>query len=147
MLLRHWTLLDSINNSNYLVSQLQLWTEQGQRELMRLLASVGVPIEQAKQKFQFIDSGIRSSLKDKMLENSHQFGLDDILVNSYVKQIDPKTQISALDSAYALSSIIECPFNVNRSKFDKFSKKFSISGNTTNSEDLGRNRTNLTSIE
>jgi hypothetical protein len=29
MLLRHWTLYDSLCNSNYLVAKLELWKEQG----------------------------------------------------------------------------------------------------------------------
>jgi len=48
MLLRHWTLYDSLSNTNYVVSQLKLWTEPGQTKLMRFLAYIGIPLEQAK---------------------------------------------------------------------------------------------------
>jgi cell division control protein 45 len=63
MLLRHWTLMDSISNSNYVVSKLELWKEPGQMELKRFLAVLGVPIEQAKQKYNFMDPEIRNELK------------------------------------------------------------------------------------
>ena len=45
MLLRHWTLYESLCNSNYLVSKLELWKEPGQKELRRLLATLGIALE------------------------------------------------------------------------------------------------------
>ena len=48
MLLRHWSLFESLNNSNYIVTKLTTWKEPGQKELRRLLATIGVPIEEAK---------------------------------------------------------------------------------------------------
>jgi len=48
MLLRHWTLFDSLCNSNYLVSKLQLWKEHGQKELRNILAKLGISLDQAK---------------------------------------------------------------------------------------------------
>lgn len=45
MLLRHWTLYDSLCNSNYLVSKLILWKEQGQRDLKKMLAQMGIPLD------------------------------------------------------------------------------------------------------
>jgi cell division control protein 45 len=48
MLLRHWTLYDSLCNSNYIVSKLVLWKEHGQKELKKILAHLGVSLEQAK---------------------------------------------------------------------------------------------------
>ena len=48
MLLRHWTLYDSLCNSNYLVSKMILWKEQGQRDLKKMLATMGIPLDQAK---------------------------------------------------------------------------------------------------
>jgi len=45
MLLRHWTLYDSLCNSNYVVSRLELWKEQGQKELKKILATLGVSLD------------------------------------------------------------------------------------------------------
>jgi len=44
MLLRHWTLFDSIQNSNYMVAKMGLAKEPGQKELSKFLISIGVPI-------------------------------------------------------------------------------------------------------
>lgn len=48
MLLRHWTLFDSLCNSTYLVAKLELWKEHGQKELKKILALLGVSLDQAK---------------------------------------------------------------------------------------------------
>lgn len=48
MLLRQWTLFDSLNYSNYIVSKFILWKEPGQRDLKKFLAKIGVPLDQAK---------------------------------------------------------------------------------------------------
>jgi len=48
MLLRHWTLWDSLNYSNYIVSKLGLWREPGRILLKRLLAKAGIPLDEAK---------------------------------------------------------------------------------------------------
>ena len=48
MLLRQWTLYDSLHYSNYIVSKFLLWKEPGQCELKKFLAKIGVPLDQAK---------------------------------------------------------------------------------------------------
>ena len=48
MLLRHWTLFDSINNSNYMVAKLGLWREPGKKELRDFFAHLGCSLDQAK---------------------------------------------------------------------------------------------------
>ena len=46
-LLRHWTLYDSICNSNYMVSQLRIGREPGDKKFKEFLIKVGVTMEQA----------------------------------------------------------------------------------------------------
>ena len=63
MLLRHWTLFDSISNSNYLVAKLKIHSEPGQKTFKRFLAQIGVPLEQSRQKFMYMNANIRNELK------------------------------------------------------------------------------------
>jgi hypothetical protein len=46
------------------------------------------------------------------LEASTRFDLDNIIMNSYIKQLDNKVQMSATDMAYALTSLLESPEKV-----------------------------------
>jgi len=45
MLMRHWTLYDSMCNSNYMVSKMELWKEQGRKKLNILLATMGISLD------------------------------------------------------------------------------------------------------
>jgi len=86
-LLRHWTLYDSISNSNYCVSRLKIGKEPGMKTFKRFLATIGCPLEQAKQKYAYMDPILRKELKAKILDKSNEFGLDKILIDSFVRQV------------------------------------------------------------
>jgi hypothetical protein len=45
MLLKHWTLHDSINNSNYLIAKLKLTKDPAQNKYKELLAGIKVPLD------------------------------------------------------------------------------------------------------
>ena len=70
---------------------MELWKEPGQKELKKLLAMVGMSLEQAKQKFSFMDTTSRNEFKQKLLENAHLFNLGNIAINTFLRQIDAKT--------------------------------------------------------
>ena len=48
MLLRHWSLQESIDNTNYLIAQLNLAKDHGKQRYAELLLSIGVPLAEAK---------------------------------------------------------------------------------------------------
>lgn len=48
MLLRHWTIFDSMNNSNYTVGKFGLWKEPGQKRLREFFVQLGLPLDQTK---------------------------------------------------------------------------------------------------
>lgn len=112
-LLRHWTLYDSICNSNYLVSRLKINREPGNKSLKRFLITIGISQEQAQQKFQYMDSELRNNLKRKIIEKSQEFNIDKILISSYLRQMTSTMQVSALDAAFAISALLEYPHHIN----------------------------------
>lgn len=114
MLLRHWNLYDSISNSNYMVTKLNIHREPGQNTFKKFLARIGCPLEQAKQKYNFMDAQLRSELKQRILDHSAEFKLESILVSSFVRQINEVMQVSAMDVAYSLSTILEYPHHINQ---------------------------------
>ncbi len=114
MLLRHWTLKESMQNSNYIVSNMVMWQEPGRKLLLQFLAKLSVPLEQAEQKFTFMKPEIKRELKNKILEIAEDFGLNEIVMHSFVRQFDSQTQVSATDMAYAISSLLEFPAVVDK---------------------------------
>jgi len=111
MLLRHWTLYDSIQNSPYMVAKLNLAKEPGQMDLLRFLTHISVPLEEAKQQFVFMNPAIKRKFKEKIIDVASDFGLNDIMMTSFSRQVDAKTQLTATDMAYAISALLETPTN------------------------------------
>lgn len=109
MLLRHWSLQESIYHSNYVIAQLSLANDPGQNKYRELMARIGVPLTEAKQKYQYMDKEIRKSLKSKILEKSSAFGLDKILTCTHVRQVTDLLQVSSNDVAFAIASLLEAP--------------------------------------
>lgn len=75
-MMRFWNLYDSMFYSNYMTAKLKLWHEEGYKQLERLIARVGVPIKEARQKFQFISSSYKRNLKNQILDISQKEGLN-----------------------------------------------------------------------
>ena len=54
MLLRHWNLYDSMFYSTYLAPRLGIWRENGKKELNKLIAKLGIPLDEAQQKYRYM---------------------------------------------------------------------------------------------
>lgn len=91
MLLRHWTLFDSIQNSPYMVAKLNLSKEPGQMELLKFLTHIAVPLDEAKQQFAFMNPSVKRKFKEKVMSAAADFGLNDIMMASFSRQFDSKT--------------------------------------------------------
>ena len=112
-LYRHWTLYDSILYSNYTLKNLNTYKEEGQREIQKILAYIGIPLDEAKQKFSYMKNEYKNLFKEKILDVSRKFDMKDIIFNSFLYQFDQKTQVSASDIVYCASSLLEYPFNIS----------------------------------
>jgi cell division control protein 45 len=68
MLLRHTTLWESILHSNFVASKLQVWKQTGRQRLMELLAKMGFPLDQCRQPWAFVGTGMRRRLSERLEE-------------------------------------------------------------------------------
>lgn len=109
-LYRHWSLYDSFIYSNYTLGSLTSWREPGKKEVQKLLAFMGIPLDQANQKYLYMKSQFRDIFIQKVPEISRKFDLTGLLFNSFVYQLDEKTQFSASDFVYSLNATLEYPF-------------------------------------
>ena len=98
-----------------MVAKMGLAKEPGQKELMNFLIQIGVPIEQAKQQYAYMNPEIRNKIRHNIMEISDKFGLNDITMASYSRQFNSQMQLSATDCAYAATSLLESP-NTQSSK-------------------------------
>ena len=79
LLIRHWSLYDSMLHSPYLFSRLRIWSESGLKRLHKLLAKMGVSLVQCKQSYTHMDMVLKKELRTKLLKYASLYNLDDMV--------------------------------------------------------------------
>lgn len=79
LLIRHWSLYDSMLHSPYLSARLHVWSDSGRKRLHKLLAKMGVSLVQCKQSYTHMDMELKRGLRSKLLKYSELYGLDDLV--------------------------------------------------------------------
>ncbi|KAE8452660.1 hypothetical protein EG329_013919 [Mollisiaceae sp. DMI_Dod_QoI] len=79
LLIRHWSLYDSMLHSPYLSARLHIWSDSGRKRLHKLLAKMGVSLVQCKQSYTHMDMELKRGLRMKLLKYSEMYGLDDLV--------------------------------------------------------------------
>lgn len=79
LLIRHWSLYDSMLHSPYLFSRLKTWSETGLKRLHKLLAKMGVSLAQCKQSYTHMDMMLKRELRAKLLKYGSLYNLDEMV--------------------------------------------------------------------
>ncbi|KAK4165253.1 putative cell division control protein 45 [Cladorrhinum sp. PSN259] len=79
LLIRHWSLYDSMLHSPYLFSRLKTWSEAGLKRLHKLLAKMGVSLVQCKQSYTHMDMMLKRELRTKLLKYASLYNLDELV--------------------------------------------------------------------
>ena len=109
LLLRHWTLFDSLLHSRYVCTRLQLWKSGANEKLKHLLAKMGIPLTEAQGKFAVMDISLKKELREKFVKHAPAYDLQHILYPSFVRRHGDILDMSAADMVYSLSALIENP--------------------------------------
>jgi cell division control protein 45 len=118
LLIRHWSLYDSMLHSPYLASRLHLWTDIGRQRLHKLLAKMGISLTQSKQVYTHMDMDLKRVLRQRLLKYAPLYGLDELVpppaVNGrgregwgFVKCWGWEACLSAVDVAVIIGAILE----------------------------------------
>ena len=119
VLLRHWSLYDSMLHSPYLASRLHLWNETGIKRLHKLLAKMGVSLSQCKQSYTHMDISLKKNLRENLLKYAAVYGLDDLVPEGtgrgatehegwgFLRSWGWKAQLSAIDVGVVVGAILE----------------------------------------
>ena len=110
ILYRHWNLYDSFIYSTYPLGILSTWKEPGNGEVQKIFAYMGIPLSEARQKYRYMKNEYLDTFRDKIIDVSKKFFLNEIIFHSFIYQFDNNTEMSASDCVYLLSCLIECPF-------------------------------------
>lgn len=74
LLPRFWNLYDSMMHSVYISSRLGTWETSGALKLKTLLAKLGIPMTQAKQKYAHMLSQHKQQLENRISDFAIEFG-------------------------------------------------------------------------
>jgi cell division control protein 45 len=119
VLLRHWSLYDSMLHSPYLASRLHLWNETGIKRLHKLLAKMGVSLSQCKQSYTHMDISLKKNLRENLLKYAAVYGLDELVPEGtgrgatehegwgFLRSWGWKAQLSAIDVGVVVGAILE----------------------------------------
>ena len=88
ILLRYWNLFESLKYSNSTLSKLKSWHEKGIDQIKVIMLKLGIPLEESKQKFAFLNPEFKKNLDDKILKISSDYDLEDICTMQFNYYID-----------------------------------------------------------
>lgn len=118
LLIRHWSLYDSMLHSPYLSARLHIWSDIGRKRLHKLLAKMGVSLSQCKQSYTHMDMNLKRSLRERLLTYAPMYGLDGLVPPApragqgkegwgFVRSWGWKACLSAIDVGVIVGSILE----------------------------------------
>ena len=118
LLIRHWSLYDSMLHSPYLASKLHIWSDNGRKRLAKLLAKMGVSLSESKQSYTHMDMELKRGLRQRLLKYAPMYGLDGLVPPpastgygregwGFVRSWGWKACLSAIDVGVIVSAILE----------------------------------------
>ncbi|MCJ1284663.1 hypothetical protein MMC26_003998 [Xylographa opegraphella] len=118
LLIRHWSLYDSMLHSPYLAARLHLWSEAGRKRLHKLLAKMGVSLVQSRQSYTHMDMDLKKGLRQRLLKYAPLYGLDGLVPPpagvgrgregwGFVRSWGFKACFSAVDVGVLVGAILE----------------------------------------
>ncbi|KAF9173569.1 hypothetical protein BGX20_002786 [Mortierella sp. AD010] len=107
MMVRHWSLYESMYHSNYVASRLGIWREPGRKRLQALLAKMGFSLEECNQVFAHMSIDLKRILKDRLESVAPEYGLNEILYTSFTRSYGYRGLMSASDVVYSVTSLLE----------------------------------------
>ncbi|KAL8938110.1 MAG: hypothetical protein Q9216_004067 [Gyalolechia sp. 2 TL-2023] len=118
LLIRHWSLYDSMLHSPYLAARLHIWSDVGRKRLHKLLAKMGVSLSQCKQNYTHMDMELKRDLRERLLRYAPMYGLDGLVPPpvsagrgkegwGFVRSWGWKACLSAMDVGVVVGAILE----------------------------------------
>ena len=117
ILLRHWSLYESMLHSPFIASRLHTWNDSGRKRLHKLLAKMGVSLQQCKQVWTHMDVDLKKTLRTKLSDYAGLYGIEGIVPESgpyadqegwgFVKSWGWKASLSAIDVVTLVGAILD----------------------------------------
>ncbi|XP_015513742.1 cell division control protein 45 homolog [Neodiprion lecontei] len=106
-LYRHWTVEASLKHSVPTAVSLRLWSLRGENRLRELLAEMGLPLAQSKQRFSAMDLSLRHEFKQMIEKLASKYNVDSIVGASFTLQYGYRFKYCASDVVYSMLALLE----------------------------------------
>ncbi|XP_066588685.1 cell division control protein 45 homolog isoform X2 [Prorops nasuta] len=106
-LYRHWTVEASLRHSITTAVSLRLWSIKGEKRLRELLAEMGLPLAQSKQKFCAMDLSLRQEFRQMVEKLAEKYKVNKIVGSSFTLQYGYRFKYCASDIVYAMLALME----------------------------------------
>ncbi|XP_076233214.1 cell division cycle protein 45 [Calliopsis andreniformis] len=107
VLYRHWTVEASLRHSVPTAVSLRLWSVRGEQRLKELLAEMGLPLAQSKQRFSAMDLALRQEFRQMIEKLAGKYRVDTIIGTSFTLQYGYRFKYCASDVVYAMLALME----------------------------------------
>ncbi|KAL5206176.1 hypothetical protein ABZP36_034385 [Zizania latifolia] len=85
MLLREWSLFDSMLCSSYVATKLKTWSDNGLKKLKLLLARMGFPLADCQKRFQYMSMEVKRKMRDEFDRFLPEYGLTEFYYRSFLR--------------------------------------------------------------
>lgn len=128
LLIRHWSLYDSMLHSPFLSTRLHVWSDAGRKRLNKLLAKMGISLQEAAKGYVHMDMEIKSTLRQRILKFTEMYNLEGLIPGDdgrsgqegwgFVRSWGWKATLSAVDAAIIVGAILEVGTELSHGGFD-----------------------------
>ena len=125
LLTRHWSLYDAMLHSPFLATRLHVWSDSGRKRLHKLLAKMGISLQEAGKGYLHMDSEIKRTLRKRILKFAEQYNLDGLIPGEtgdygmrdwgFVRSWGWRGTLSAEDAAVTVGAILEIGADLSNS--------------------------------
>lgn len=109
MLMRHWSLFNSMFHSRYVATRLKVWREKGRRLLETFIVKMGIPLYECTRDYSSMDQAYKESLSTRLAKHANDFGIHEVVFSSFSRNYGYVLRLSASDAVYALMALVEAP--------------------------------------
>jgi len=108
MLLRHWSLYDSLFHSSYVATRLGIWKDKGRQRLVNLIANTGLPLQECYQSYSSMKLEFRRDIEPKLKKWAPRYNMPEIVFPSFLRNCGYRATLSASDAVYSLTALMDC---------------------------------------
>lgn len=106
-LYRHWTVDASIRHSMTTAVSLRLYSLRGEKRLKEFLVEMGLPLDQARQRFTAMDLNLRQEFQQMVTKLASKYNVENIIGTSFTLQYGYRFKYSSSDVVYGMLALME----------------------------------------